>query len=166
MKLEFSRQIFDKYSNIKLHENRTVEAQLFHADGRTDMTQLTVAFRIFLRTHLKTVTVRAQQLSCVQLNAHIHRLRTKPNSHLYWLWWSSEPGNDVTACVPHVRLKLLGPLGPLPTWQHCRYWCSHANTNPFETKFTTAPSTVTNSITFQLKLPDNFIPTCVRVTKR
>ena len=32
MKLELSRQNFDKYSNIKCHENPTVGAELFHAD--------------------------------------------------------------------------------------------------------------------------------------
>jgi len=36
MKLEFSRWSFDKYPDIKIHENRLVEADLFHADGRTD----------------------------------------------------------------------------------------------------------------------------------
>jgi hypothetical protein len=51
MKLEFSRKIFEKYSNIKFHENRPVEAELFHADRRTDrqigMVKLIVAFRNF-----------------------------------------------------------------------------------------------------------------------
>jgi len=36
MKLEFSWQIFEKYSNLM--EIIPVEAELFHADGRTDMT--------------------------------------------------------------------------------------------------------------------------------
>jgi hypothetical protein len=48
MKLEFSRQIFGKRgqipSSIKI---RPVGAELFLADGQTDMTQLTVAFRNF-----------------------------------------------------------------------------------------------------------------------
>ena len=52
MKLEFSRQNFEKYSNIKLHEYpASVRAELFHAgglmDGRTDrqahVTKLIVA---------------------------------------------------------------------------------------------------------------------------
>ena len=33
MKLEFSRQIFEKYSNIKFHELLPVGDELFHADG-------------------------------------------------------------------------------------------------------------------------------------
>jgi len=35
MKLEFSPQIFEKYSNMKLYKNR-VGAGLFHTDGRTN----------------------------------------------------------------------------------------------------------------------------------
>jgi hypothetical protein len=35
MEIEFSWQIFEKYSCVKFHENPTVGAE-FHADGRTD----------------------------------------------------------------------------------------------------------------------------------
>jgi hypothetical protein len=35
LKLEFSRQSFEKYSNI-FHENPTVGTELFHADGQTE----------------------------------------------------------------------------------------------------------------------------------
>ena len=44
MKREFSRQIFEKYSNIKFHEN-----PLLQADERTDMTKVIVAFRNFAK---------------------------------------------------------------------------------------------------------------------
>jgi hypothetical protein len=55
MKLEFSGQIFEKYSCIKLLKNAPVGAELFHADrqtkrqidGQTDMTKLIVAYRSF-----------------------------------------------------------------------------------------------------------------------
>ena len=47
MKREFSQQIFQKYSNIKFHENPPSSAQ-FNADGWTDMTKLIVAFRYFV----------------------------------------------------------------------------------------------------------------------
>jgi len=36
LKLQFSRQIFEKYSNIKFYEIRSVGADLYHADWRTD----------------------------------------------------------------------------------------------------------------------------------
>jgi hypothetical protein len=51
MKIDFSRQILKKYSNIKLHENPSVGAKLLHAkeqlDGRTDTTKRIVVFRNF-----------------------------------------------------------------------------------------------------------------------
>jgi len=51
MKSESSRHIFEKFSNIKFHEMHPVGAEMFYTDrrtdGRTDMTKLTVAFRIF-----------------------------------------------------------------------------------------------------------------------
>jgi hypothetical protein len=46
MKLEVSRQIFDKYS-MKI---RPMGAKVFHAEGRTDMTKLIVAFLNFAKT--------------------------------------------------------------------------------------------------------------------
>ena len=48
MKLEFSRQIFEKNTEISnFMKIRPVEAELFHADGRTDMTKPMVAFPQF-----------------------------------------------------------------------------------------------------------------------
>jgi hypothetical protein len=40
IKLEFSRQFFEKYSNIKFHENPYSGSRVIHADGRTDMAEL------------------------------------------------------------------------------------------------------------------------------
>ena len=40
MKLELSQQIFKKYSTVKFHDVRNIEAELFHADGWPDMTKL------------------------------------------------------------------------------------------------------------------------------
>ena len=58
MTLEFSRQIFEKYSNIKFHENPSSGSRVVpcgwtdgrtdsRTDGRTDMMKLIVAFRNF-----------------------------------------------------------------------------------------------------------------------
>jgi hypothetical protein len=53
MQTEFSRQHLEKYSNTKFHENPSMKAELFYADGkadkRTNMTNLTVAFRNFAK---------------------------------------------------------------------------------------------------------------------
>ena len=51
MKLEFSRQFFEKYSNITFQKIHPVGAVFFHAGGRADgrlgMKKLIVAFRSF-----------------------------------------------------------------------------------------------------------------------
>ena len=47
MRLEFFWQFFEKYSNINFKKIISVGDELFHADGQTDMTKLTVAFRNF-----------------------------------------------------------------------------------------------------------------------
>jgi len=44
MKPDFSRQTFEKFSNIRLHENPSSGSRVDPC-GRTDMTKLTVAFR-------------------------------------------------------------------------------------------------------------------------
>jgi hypothetical protein len=49
MKLEFSRQIFEKYSKIKYYENPTSGSRVVsrgQTDGRTDMAKLIVALAI------------------------------------------------------------------------------------------------------------------------
>ena len=50
MKLTFSRQIFEKCSNMKFHENPSSGNRVVpcgRSDGRTDMTKLIVVFLSF-----------------------------------------------------------------------------------------------------------------------
>ena len=50
MKLEFFRQIFEKYSNTKFHKNPSGESRVVacgRTDVETDMSNLVVAFRNF-----------------------------------------------------------------------------------------------------------------------
>jgi len=52
IKFEFSPQIFEKYSNIKFHKHPSSGSRvvpLGRANGRTDMTMLTVAYRNFAK---------------------------------------------------------------------------------------------------------------------
>ena len=49
MKLELSGQIFEKYSNVKFHENPFSGSRVFHGDGGTDMTKLVVVFDNFVK---------------------------------------------------------------------------------------------------------------------
>jgi hypothetical protein len=45
MQLEIYRQILEKSSNVKFHNIRPVEAEMFYADRRTDKTKPIVALR-------------------------------------------------------------------------------------------------------------------------
>ena len=48
MKPEYSLQIFEKYANIKVHENLSIDSRVVpcgQMDGRTDITKLIVVFR-------------------------------------------------------------------------------------------------------------------------
>jgi hypothetical protein len=52
MKIEFSRNIFEKYINIKFHENPSSWSRVVpcgRTNGQTDITKLTVAFRSFAK---------------------------------------------------------------------------------------------------------------------
>ena len=53
MKFEFSRQIFEKYSNIKFHENPSNGAE-FHAEGKTNMKKLIGVFCYFAHLPINT----------------------------------------------------------------------------------------------------------------
>jgi len=54
MKLECSRQIFEKYSNNKFHKNPFSGSLVFPCE-RTDKTKLTAAFRSFVNTPKKAI---------------------------------------------------------------------------------------------------------------
>ena len=71
MNLEFSRQIFEKFSNIKFNENRPTGNPVVPfglKDGQPDMTKLTAAFQNFakapkiigvLRGKIREVNIRS-----------------------------------------------------------------------------------------------------------
>jgi len=63
MKLEFSRLIFEKFSNMKFHENPSNGDRVVLC-GRTDMTKLIVALRNFANAP------KSQQPICQQ-NIHV-----------------------------------------------------------------------------------------------
>ena len=75
MKLEFSRQIFEKYSNVNFQENpsggsRVVPCEQRGTDGQTDMTKLIVIFAT-VRKRLKTaVYLKSDQFSRLSFSRH------------------------------------------------------------------------------------------------
>jgi hypothetical protein len=80
MKLEFSREIFGKYSSKHFHENCSLGAELFHADGRkdglsdrhTDTRKAIVALRNFAKAPKNDYT---KQLMVVHQKTHSAALR-------------------------------------------------------------------------------------------
>jgi hypothetical protein len=71
MKLEFSRQILEKFANIKFHENPYSGSRVFHVDGQThrwtqtDMTKIMVAFRNFANAPDKTAIMPYSTAACM-----------------------------------------------------------------------------------------------------
>jgi hypothetical protein len=68
MKLEFSRQIFDKISNIKFYQIFPVGAKSSHADGRTDVTKLSDFFTI-----LRKRPTTCQEARTISNRIHIEK---------------------------------------------------------------------------------------------
>ena len=90
MKLEFSRQIFEKFSSIEKMKTLPVEAELFHADRRTDMRKLIIAFRNFTNAPKTTVCkvkrdiVIHSQLHIQERSSEAYTLRSRMRCHEYW----------------------------------------------------------------------------------
>jgi hypothetical protein len=83
MELEFSQQIFEKYTNIKFHENPARGSRVVpckrtdeRTDRQTDITKLTVAFRTFA-TEPKSFRSRLPKWSATPNNVSTHALITQ-----------------------------------------------------------------------------------------
>jgi hypothetical protein len=64
MEFGFSQQVFEKYSNIKFHDNPSSGSRVVpygRTDGRTDPTKVIVASRNFANASKKTVRVSSPQ---------------------------------------------------------------------------------------------------------
>jgi len=75
MKFAFSQQVFEKYWNIKLHENSSSGSRVFPC-GQTDMTRLTVAFRNFPNMPKKWIL----KISC----DGIYWINYYQDKHMWW----------------------------------------------------------------------------------
>ena len=79
MKFEFSRQIFEKYSNIKCQENPTSGSRDIpcgRTNGHPDMTKLMAAFAI-LRTRLRRAISSTVPLNKTGLHREVVSRRYK-----------------------------------------------------------------------------------------
>jgi hypothetical protein len=78
MKIEFSRQIFEKYSNTKFHENLSSGSRVVSC-GRTDMTKLIVAFVNFANWPKETLCDGCLKVGVRSVTCSSSKLTT-PNS--------------------------------------------------------------------------------------
>jgi len=75
-KLEFSLQVFEKFSNTKFQENLSSGSRVV-PDGRTDMTKLTVAFRNFANAPKNVVCATPKVLNANKINYRVHTILIK-----------------------------------------------------------------------------------------
>ena len=83
MKLEFSRQIFEKTQISSFIKIRPVEAELFDADGETDMTKQLASFRNFANAH-KSIATKETDTKNIVLGV----------CFMFWRFWMSNTGTD------------------------------------------------------------------------
>ena len=85
MKLEFSRQIFEKYSNTNFHENPSCGSRVVPC-GRTDMKEMIVAFRNFANAPKKRHNIHLIfVVPCIMLNSEI--IPKRCNNCVYSSQW-------------------------------------------------------------------------------
>jgi hypothetical protein len=77
-KLECAQQIFEKYANIKFHEN-PVRSNRVVPCGRTDMTKLIVAFRNFAKAPKQRILASSRSSQYIRIPTNSVR-RTKQKS--------------------------------------------------------------------------------------
>ena len=83
MKLKFSRQTFEKYSNSKFSwKSRPTGAELFHVDRQTDMTKLVVAFHILAKASKNKLTRRMKTRS--------YDICNNTGNSLKWILWNKK----------------------------------------------------------------------------
>ena len=106
IKLEFSRHIFEKYSNIKFHENPSSASRVVPC-GRTDrqvMTKVIVVFRNLANVPGKVVKYRCGPCS--------RGIKTRLTSHMR-LVLSCPVSDNMQVVRRHTRLNVNGVLNVL-----------------------------------------------------
>jgi len=89
MKLEFSRQSFEKYTNIKFHENPSNGRRVAtfgqadrQTDGRTDMAKLIVVFRNFAKSSKNQHTHAFIRQQCAEALLSTHADISYPQCYM------------------------------------------------------------------------------------
>jgi hypothetical protein len=63
---------------------RSVGAELFHANGQTDMTKLIVAFRDFANAPNTDIEIKCEAIDCIDMGPNMGRFRNLVNKqHIF-----------------------------------------------------------------------------------
>jgi hypothetical protein len=107
-KLEFSGLVFEKYSNIKLHENASSVSRVVRRTD-ADMTKLTVAFRNF--------TILPKEECPLNTRLTFHKISNKQSpswegNRFYYIIWPlitlthCRPGDEGSRFLQNVDIRL------------------------------------------------------------
>ena len=119
IKLEFSRQFFEKSSNTKFNENPSSGSRVVHADrrngrtdGRKDMTKLIVAFRKFASPS-KNKDVLQERKTFDHSNKVAHRSCTTVQFKTVWRRKKRcvEGGKQIRSYRPGIQIEGLRSKG-------------------------------------------------------
>jgi hypothetical protein len=108
---EFSRHIFDKYSNTKFHENPSSGSQAVPC-GQTDMTKLIVAFRNFANAPKNTqkaiqgIPTRSIAVQVITKQAYNIRDANRPSNAFVITFRRVRILAKSTYLLRHVRLSV------------------------------------------------------------
>jgi len=85
MKLEFSQQIFEKFSNIKFHENPPIRSRVVPR-GRTDMTKLIFVLRNFANSP-ENIESKSGGLNWLNYVLFMHKIRHCYKVKIFYQIW-------------------------------------------------------------------------------
>jgi hypothetical protein len=145
MKLEFSRQNFEQFSNIRFYENPSSGSRVAscgQSDRRTDLTRLTVAFRSVAnaQTTISTrqslpLTEFEKSLSCSSLYRILNQLNVaykfihhslKISLILSFFLNQGPPSGRILLGFQTVIFRFISSLIVLPVPATCTAWCNHS----------------------------------------
>jgi len=108
-KLEFSRNIFGKYSNTKFHENPSSGSRVFHADGRTDRLDEAQSLLAIVRSRPESSWQHSQSVSRQTHDPSISRLQGT---------FETQPTATSIILVPLIYGKGKGKVTPRTGHKH------------------------------------------------
>ena len=122
MKIEFSRQFFEKYSDIKFHENPCSGSRVVRwgqTDGRTDLTKLIFSFRNFANAPINITHVPKCSIKCSDTPKFTIHPISRPHYCIHGTWeWSTMKPNISLFFLPVTFAGSGTAVWAFPTSRH------------------------------------------------